>query len=335
MNSKMRVAVSLVSTAVTTSLVTALAPSSAMAACQYRPTDLPLTSGATNGVVTTAAGTGVFAGETEVPVGKVTQEHAALWTGGKVTDLGTVPDAPDSLGVNDVNGAGIVVGSGWKITGHVEGWPIGENYPFRSRDGKLERLPVPSGAHDVVAQAITESGDIYGSGYRTDPNHTTVFFWPADKPGTVTEPTGFPVGSKVEGVDSDGTVAVSAISDSKNTRSAHLWKNGVSKPLPMPAGAKFSLISAISNGRVVGSVESKPVLWDKSAVAKGLPTGTGASDVNRDGLIVGWSSSGASTVWRLTTKVATLPRDARILTVADDGSLGGYNNRIPALWRCA
>jgi hypothetical protein len=90
-------------------------------------------------------GTDLFAGEVEYPVSGGTQKHAAVWSGGRVTDLGTVPGADFTLGVFDMNASGTAVGYGWQLTGSDEGWPTGEDFPFRSRDGRLEQLPVPAG----------------------------------------------------------------------------------------------------------------------------------------------------------------------------------------------
>ncbi|MEW2049000.1 hypothetical protein [Streptomyces sp. NPDC005476] len=344
-----RVIMPVVAGVVAATAVAALAPSAQADArsCTYRPSQLPVPGGATAGAVTAMAGGGISAGEIEFPGSVIAQTHAALWSGDKVTDLGTVPGADYTLGVNDVNSSGVAVGYGWELTGSSEGWPLGEDHPFRSRDGKLEQLPVPAGAHDVVARAVTANGDIYGDGYGADPNHRTVYFWPADKPGTVTTPAGFPVGSRVEGVDTDGTVAVTAVSDIEGTTRAYLWKGGTAKALAMPAGATNSTISAISNGTVVGDGQTAnfnrfAVLWGKDGVAKKLPDAYGTSDVNSGGLIVGTSARArAVTLWQGTTTVATLSA-GRVYTVGDDATLGGANapagtqaSLFPALWRCS
>lgn len=47
--------------------------------------------------------------------------------------------------------------------------------------------------------------------------------------------SGFPKGSRVEGVDTDGTVAVAAEDDPAGTWRPYLWKNGTAKRLPKGA----------------------------------------------------------------------------------------------------
>jgi hypothetical protein len=345
-----RVVVPVVTAVVSATAVVALAPSAQAGAqaCTYRPSQLPVPGGATAGAVTAVAGGGISAGQIEFPVSGRSQEHAALWSGDKVTDLGTVPGADYTLGVNDVNSSGVAVGYGWELTGSSDGWPTGEDHPFRSRDGKLEQLLVPAGAYDVVARAVTANGDIYGDGFGDDPNHRTVYYWPADKPGTVTAPAGFPVGSRVEGVDTDGTVAVTAVSDIEGTTRAYLWKGGVAKALAMPAGATNSTISAISNGTVVGDGQTADfgrfaVVWGKDGQAKKLPDAYGTSDVNSGGLILGTSARArATTLWQGTSTVATLSGGGEAYAVGDDATLGGANpptsasaSLFPALWRCS
>ncbi|WP_406147882.1 hypothetical protein [Streptomyces sp. NBC_01012] len=345
-----RAVMPVVSAVVAAAAVTAVAPSAQAdaQACTYRPSQLPVPGGTTAGAVTAVAGGGISAGQIELPGSGDSQTHAALWTGDTVTDLGTVPGADVALGVNDVNSAGVAVGYGWELTGSSDGFPIGENHPFRSRDGKLEQLPVPAGAFNVVARAVTANGDVYGDGFGDDINHRTVYYWPADKPGTVTTPAGFPVGSRVEGVDTDGTVAVTAVSDIKGTTRAYLWKGGVATALAMPAGATNSTISAISNGTVVGDGRTADfdrfaVVWGKDGQATKLPDAFGTSDVNSSGLILGTSAGArATTLWQGTSTVATLSDDAKVYTVGDDATLGGSNLtssaptlRLPTLWRCS
>ncbi|MFF4038457.1 hypothetical protein [Streptomyces sp. NPDC001816] len=355
MPNKQRIATSLLAAALTATGAAALAPAAQAtpaaqtggAACSYRqPTYLPVGQGVTAGTVAALAKKDVYAGTVEVPDGSSSAKtHAALWTGGKYTDLGTVADAEDGLWVRGVNSNGTVVGGAMKVTGHTEGWPQTENYPVRSRDGKLERLPVPAGAHDVIATAVTERGDIYGYGYGADDNnYTKVYMWPADKPGTVVEPTGFPRGSEVEGVDADGTVAVTAVSNPEGTWRPYIWKDGVAKTLPLPSGAPNASISAISNGRVVGHGLTADfgyfaVLWDKDGRVKKLPGGTNATAINTDGLILG---TGKTNLWQLTRAKPALTGAGSLTAVAADSTItgsapavGSKSANFPAVWRCS
>ncbi|MFJ1618490.1 hypothetical protein ACIODT_39130 [Streptomyces sp. NPDC088251] len=355
MSNKQRTAASLLAAALTASSAVALAPAAEAApaaqtggaACGYQqPTYLPVGQGVTSGTVTATAGKDVYAGTVEVPNGSSsTKRHAALWTDGNYTDLGTVANAEDGLWVKGANSSGTVVGGAMKVTGSSDGWPLTENYPFRSHDGKLERLPVPAGAHDVIATTVTAQGDVYGYGYGIDDNnYTKVYMWPADKPGTVVEPIGFPRGSKVAGVDADGTVAVTAVSNPEGTWRPYVWKDGVAKALQLPSGAPNGSISAISNGRVVGqgltaNFGAFAVLWDKDGEVKKLPGGTGTTAINADGLIVG---SGKTNLWQLAQAKPALTGSGSLNAVSADSTIVGSaptadsnSFNLPAIWRCS
>ncbi|MER5354072.1 hypothetical protein ABT093_27515 [Kitasatospora sp. NPDC002551] len=320
----------------------------APAACTYRPSQLPVPAGATAGVVTAMAGTDVYAGRIEYPVSGGTQPHAAIWSGGTVTDLGVVTGADTTLGVFDVNASGVAVGYAWQLTGSDDGWPTGKDFPIRSRNGRLELLPLPAGAYDVVARVVTANGDIYGDGYADDPNHRVVFHWPAGSTGPAVRPSGFPVGSRVEGVDTDGTVAVTAVDDIKGTTRPYLWKAGVARALPIPSGAVNATISAISNGVVSGDGQAADfsrfgVVWGASGQAARLTDSYGTSDVNSTGLILGTSGrSRSTTLWQGTATAATVAGDGQVYALNDGGTLGGANApagttypRFPAVWRCS
>jgi hypothetical protein len=277
------------------------------------------------------------------------KKHAAQWTGGAVTDLGTVPDADYETHTEDVNSAGTVVGAGAKVTGYVDGWPIIRYFPFRSSGGHLEQLPMPAGAHDVWATAITANGDIWGSGYGpASNNYKVVYKWPADQPGTVIAPTGFPVGSEVVDVDTDGTLALTvAASQTPGTDRPYTWKNGVAKALPLPSGAQSADVSAIAGGRVVGqsldaNFNSTGILWE-NGTAKKLPNSRYANDINSSGLILGLSNSPYKyALWQLTTAKGAVPSGNGVNAVADDSSLVGSavqptttNPPLPVVSRCS
>lgn len=347
MSSKRSNTVFLTATFLAASAVTGIAPSAQAAAqaCTYQAAHLPVPAGIDSGTVTATGGPGVYAGEVSFPEDG-SLEHAVLWSNGTLTDLGPAAGADFDLYVSDVNSAGTVVGHGARITGVVEGFPSWAWFPVRSRDGKLEELPVPAGSHDVQTRAVTENGDIYGDGYGADPNYREVYMWPADQPGTVVKPSGFPRGSNVEGVDTDGTVAVTAVDNPKGTWRPYLWKNGVAKQLPIPAGAAHAQITGISNGNVVGdaltaSFARSAVVWNKEGTAAALPNGQGASAINSQGLILGSNKRQVASLWQMTASVGAAPGDGVLTTLGDDGSLAGAKARpgatyprFPAVWRC-
>ncbi|MGK5692802.1 hypothetical protein ACSNOJ_07760 [Streptomyces sp. URMC 128] len=352
MNPKRRNVTLLAATFLVASAVTGIAPSAQAApqaaaqACAYKATHLPVPQGIKAGSVTATAGPGVYAGEVEFPE-EDSLQHAVLWSGGKVTDLGPAAGADFDLMVSDVNTKGTVVGQGARVTGSTEGFPTWSWFPVVSRNGKLEKLPVLPNTHDVHTSAIAENGDIYGHGYGADPNYTEVYKWPADQPGTVVKLPGLPRGSQVEGVDSDGTVAVTVVDNPKGTWLPYLWKDGVAKRLPIPAGAAHAQVTGISNGYVIGKAltsdfDPSAVLWNKDGKATALPKGQSASAINSQGLILGTDQRLAASLWQLTTSVGAAPSDGSLYALADDGTLAGAKARagstfprFPAVWRCS
>ncbi len=215
-------------------------------ACTWRTTNLPVPAGAVSGYVSAASGPGTYAGQVGFPGSNGANDyHVVRWTGATLSDLGLLPAAHNDLEVNDVNSSGTVVGAAGKIIGEDPWGVVIRYFPFRSTDGHLEQLPVPAGAYNVHAVAITENGDIWGNGHPAgDPDHNVVYRWPADQPGTVTTPAGFPLGSSVAGVDTDGTVAFTVAPSPIADTSAYLWKNGVVTALPMLAGSRASAPAA-------------------------------------------------------------------------------------------
>jgi uncharacterized membrane protein len=303
----------------------------ATTACTWRTTFMPLPAGATWGSISATSGPGKYAGSiTDTSDDMDYKHHAGVWTNGSFTDLGELPGLDYDTDVNAMNSSGTVVGAGWKIVGFDVDDPIIHSWPFRSVGGHLEQLPIPAGAYNVTATAITANGDIWGSGHPAggDKNHKVVYLWPADQPGTVTTPASFPLGSEVAGVDADGTVAftVGAYPDDR-VGLPYLWKNGVVTALPLPSGAKYASVSAISNGRLVGQsytagFEAAGVLWE-TGVAKVLPNARFTSDINSSGQILGQIWPLTTSLWQLTTFQGALPKGVGTAELADDGSLLG------------
>ncbi|MFF2962497.1 hypothetical protein ACFVT1_26995 [Streptomyces sp. NPDC057963] len=158
------------------------------------------------------------------------------------------------------------------------------------------------------------------------------------------EPTGFPRGSKVEGVDADGAVAVTAVSNPEGTWRPYVWEDGVAKALPLPSGAPNANISAISNGRVVGHDLTADfgyfaVLWDKDGKVEKLPGGTDTTAINADGLIIG---TGKTNLWQLTQAKPALTGAGSLNAVTADSTIAGSAPTVgskspilPAVWHCS
>jgi uncharacterized membrane protein len=335
---------------------TGLATTTAQAAttaCTWQTSVLPMPATAASGGLASAAGQDVYAGVVryESPDGMKYDYHAAQWTGSAVTDLGLLPEADEEMVVSGVNSSGTVVGTSGKIVGFWDDYPITHYFAWRSRNGHLEQLPVPAGAYNVYATAITENGDVWGYGRPTpDTKNSVVYLWPANQPGTVTMPAGFPINSKIVDVDPDGTVAFNAyaVPEDSGTTRPYLWKNGVATALPLTPGATRGAVSAISNGRAVGQVYEPVVynlgvLWQNGTVAK-LPNSRNAGDINAGGLILGETDKpwGYRGYWQLTTALGQIPAGQATGHVKDDGKIYGSIPRPghqydyqPAVSRCS
>jgi uncharacterized membrane protein len=316
-------------------------------ACTWRSTFLPVPAGAVSGVVSAANGSSTYAGRIGYSTpGGAYEYHVARWTGTTISDLGLLPDAHDELNVNDVNSSGTVVGDAGKVIGEDPWGPVIRSFPFKSSAGHLEQLPVPAGAYNVRAVAVSDNGDIWGNGHPVgDPDHTKVYRWPADQPGTVTTPAGFPFGSAVAGVDTDGTVAFTVTPNPiTGTDRPYVWKNGVVTALPMPPGATYAKATAIAGGRVVGESYdaggATGVVWANGSVSK-LPNSRNIYGVSTSGLILGWSLSPFThALWQLTTALGAVPNGSPVKAIADDSTLLGALSKpgqssAPAVSRCS
>lgn len=342
----------LVSTVLTATMVGAVAPTAAAAepaACAWTPAILPLPTGALNGDVVAADGSGGYAGTISYGADSEQGGRAALWKNGKVTDYGNLadPEYQNWLSVSGVNDAGTVVGSAYR---QDDGFPAA----IRSRNGKMERLPELPGGYASTAEGINDRGDIVGAVETEaddDPRWRPVI-WPADKPGTVVELTGLPeIPAIAAGIDQDGTVLVSV--DDSYSRVPYLWTDGDARQLPLPEGAYDVIVRGISNGRVIGQVayesdnETRSVLWDRDGKPRVVAGGEDVEGINRDGQIVGrtddpsWRQFG---VWQLTTLGSTLSyatdRGIEVSVSSDDGTIAGRSWKIPGgrdeptVWTC-
>ncbi|WP_406467849.1 hypothetical protein OH738_09425 [Streptomyces hirsutus] len=158
---------------------------------------------------------------------------------------------------------------------------------------------------------------------------------------------GFPLGSRVKGVDGDGdgTVVVTVMG-TPSTWHPYTWKNGTAKQLPVLAGAANAQVTEISNGYVIGDAldsdfHSTAVLWNKDGKVTALPNGDSTTAINSQGLILGSNKKLVSGLWQLTTDVGAAPSDGRVYTLGDDGTPAGAKAlagttypRFPAVWRC-
>ncbi|WP_329182086.1 hypothetical protein OG754_40065 (plasmid) [Streptomyces decoyicus] len=306
------------------------------------PSSLPLPAGTTDGTVTSSDSGGGYAGETY----GTSARHAVRWKNGQITDYGVLPGMSGaSTTVTGVNRDGTVVGYAVDADN--------TSHPFRSREGKLEALPVPSfdGTMNAFATAVNDNGDIVGwAAADRDKAPMAAVMWPASAPGTVVRLTGgLPETGQTSavGIDQDGTVLVNVHpeDDPVSATAAYLWRAGNSRKLAAPSGAAQVQGYGISNGRVAGRADTSGIVWDHNGTIVRADKGELLYSINRTGQSVGYqpSAPGAQVlgVWQLGTKIATLAGIEKTVSVsADDGSLAGSihssttRRTTPTTWRC-
>jgi hypothetical protein len=314
----------------------------AAAAATCTPAGLPLPATTTDGTVDAADSGGGYAGTAYSSA----TYHAVRWSGGKVTDYGDLPGLSDTLTVKGVNRDGTVIGFTDDAQNKV--------HPFRSRDGKLEALPVPSfsPAMSAFPTAVNDSGDIVGwaTGGQSGAPMVAVL-WPASAPGTVVKVTGgLPATgqTKAVGIDQDGTVLVNSYpaDNPVDGNAVYLWHAGSARKLAVPSGETTVQGSAVSNGRVAGQAGHHGILWDRDGTIVRPGNAEVLRSVNRTGQSVGFQPSSfeaplVTGVWQLGTKTATLTgSDKTVKVSADNGTLAGSvrdfdTYRVtPTTWRC-
>lgn len=158
------------------------------------------------------------------------------------TEDGTATYLPTASGNADgqaVNPDGVVVGANWD----------GGGDPWVYRDGDVEPLPVPEGYPTARADAVSDTGDVYGIA-EEDTGFSVVVVWPADHPNqpeVLAAPgtTYFvPAGTAADGV-------VVATGDAGPYR----WDaDRVGRPLPLPEGATGGEVAAVRGEWAAGSV---------------------------------------------------------------------------------
>jgi probable HAF family extracellular repeat protein len=115
--------------------------------------DLGMLAGGTGGSAATAINaSGQVVGSSSVAGGNV---HAFIYSGGVMTDLGTLPGATSSY-ATAINASGQV--AGWGPTG------TGIYHPFLSSGGTMTDLGVPSGAYSGQAFGLNNSATVVGWG---------------------------------------------------------------------------------------------------------------------------------------------------------------------------
>ncbi|MEU9099461.1 hypothetical protein [Streptomyces sp. NPDC048361] len=322
-----------------------MAPGTAEAAATCTPTKLPLPAGMTEGVIGAADSGSGFAGW----VYNASTYHAVRWSGGKVIDYGDLPGLTATMTVAGVNRSGTLVG-------YTDDRDNNKAHAFRSRDGKLEALPLPSGIESAFPTAINDAGDIVGWGYGAAGPGIAVL-WPASVPGTAVKVAGgLPTAgsNRAVGIDQDGTVLVNSypVGNGTDSNAVYLWRAGSARKLAVPPGSTRVAGDAISQGRVAGSAAQADgrgagVLWDKDGSFVRPEKSALLNSVNSTGQSVGFETGGGfedplvTGVWQFGKEIASLTgSQIRVAVSANDGTLGGsvrdYDvyRTFPTTWRC-
>ncbi len=325
-------------------IATITTPTASAATCTT--SYLPLPAGLPGGSVTVADSGGGYAGYGYiVKSGLSYTAHALRWSDGQVTDLGNLAGAGSDVVVTGVNRQGTVVG-----------WAAGPR-GFRSRNGRLESLPLPAGATRTQAEGINDNGDIVGSVAAVQPDtkpwavHTPVL-WPADGSAPV-KLTGLPTTgqAKATAIDQDGTVLIEYYpkrDDPFAATALYLWKAGTVRKLANPPDTTTVEGKELSNGRVVGQTypasgyNGRGVLWDQDGTPSRPATSAYLRSINRSGQSIGWSlgTPGTYAAWQLDTLTARLTDKPSVEVSADNGAIGGRSvvgsasYSSPTIWRC-
>ncbi len=212
----------------------------------------------------------------------LTDEHAFLWSRGRLEDISDYPVTQ----VRAMNNRGQIVGSGTN-----SGRPVSDDpqeikpYAFLYSGGRMTDLGWG------VAQAINDRGQVSG----VDDQGNAVI-WERGKAKVL---SGVRAGREIIGralVNDRGQVAVS------NGQAVYLWASGRAVALPLPPGAFDAEVDAISDtGDVVGAAQVggktdyHALLWRRGRICDlnaSLPSKSGwllerATGINRRGRIVG------------------------------------------------
>lgn len=144
------------------------------------------------------------------PSARTTEEHAAMWVNGVLTDLGKLPGAVSGRATG-INNLGQVVG-------------YSDLRPFLWENGVMSELPIPTGYVSAWPEDINDGGTIVG---RADPNVSAVVWTPLPANTAPTANPGGPyTGAEGALIALDG----SASSDPENTPLTYDWDFGDGSP---------------------------------------------------------------------------------------------------------
>ncbi|QYN25084.1 hypothetical protein [Amycolatopsis sp. DSM 110486] len=291
----------------------------------WHATLLPLPKGHEDatGFLMGTDGHGGFAGEFAIDG----TSQVVTWTNGQPTVRG-LPAGYEFARVVDENSSGVVLGD-------AVDYDTGLSRGFLLDGNGFHLLPEAPGYVGSQATALNDRGDVLALLFADDPAKDAVALWPVLGQGLVIVPhTG--EWADARDLDEDGTVLFSD----------HLWKNGGSTPLTLPAGYSSAFALAIRDGVVVGFANpdgpppSQAFRWTAPDRPEPLPQGDQARFVNSTGLSAGQlpnlttPNAGAPFAWQDTTPLGKLPlpdgyRSGDVHSVGDDDTIGGIVSNGP------
>jgi hypothetical protein len=273
------------------------APTVAPTGCASRPLPLPQDANGLDIRGVDPAGRYVLA----VPNHNAVEMGSMLWTDGGQPQL--LPGGKE-ITAEDVNASGVVVGTRHEQRANGDAAVL-------IRDGRVTRLPPPTGALSTTAVGINTRGDVVGTAHLATGRRAVL--WRA---GAATA-TLLGVGDRsviATGINDDGVV----IGNAGEIRHAYRWAlDGTATPLPVPAGYLRAAASAVSGDWVLGWAEAERVEKDGQLV----------DDPDHPSRGVRWSLR--------TGAVEVLPKMVGPMAVGTSGATAGAIDGTgrPAIWR--
>jgi probable HAF family extracellular repeat protein len=191
---------------------------------------------------------GEIVGYSDTPQGNL---HAVLWSGGSVTDLGTLDPDPNTPGqfrgdsiANAINNNGVIVGYSLHLISPPDNRSDARAFRWhkrRGRNGQMIELVPPAGALRAWANGINQQDEVTGAFY--DGQTCQACVW--DPAGKVTvlgiPPVGLGLGwnySEGVAINDKSEVAVSTGDGWNAAYTAYIWSAGNWIPLrgPLPLG---------------------------------------------------------------------------------------------------
>jgi probable HAF family extracellular repeat protein len=211
---------------------------------------------------------------------------ATIWSKGQTTNLGTLGGSYSyALSINNNGQAVGYSGTQNDVAAHAALWDR----------GTVTDLGTLGGTHSV-AYGINDSAQIVGWAYNgMQANHAAL--WMSGQIKDL-DPLWVGSGSNANAINNQGQIVGAFRNWSMTNLTATTWSNGMVSFFP---GINSIANSINDDGQIVGSIanqvtrQSQAVIWDNGTTGV-LPTlddfiGGAAADINRDGMIVGYSVS--------------------------------------------